>query len=233
MKHIEVKILHHNLDGTPKFLAMLTQRGHQMETMDDVMAPYEKVKNTTPSEAMLRLPHGTIKRMSYITVAIHGLSTKAVSQLRTHATRLTFVSTSTQYSEFSKVNIPYCTPPTDELTDKQKQTMETAFTNIHKEYKKLIDSGVDRDIAGYLLPQALKKVLIISGDLDAWQYVFKVRLCRRNTVEVAHIMQLLYREIAKTAPEYLVGFHPDCVGGKCPEGKFCCGKQLKLADISG
>ena len=34
MKNIKVEILDHNLDGTPLFLAKLTQRGSQISSMD-------------------------------------------------------------------------------------------------------------------------------------------------------------------------------------------------------
>ena len=101
MNRIEVAILDGNLNGMPKFLARLTQRGHQIKGMDDVLALYDDWIVGAPSETLLTLPHTTIQRMNYLTVAVTGLSTKAVSQLRTHAKRLTFLSTSTQYSDYS------------------------------------------------------------------------------------------------------------------------------------
>ena len=96
MDNIKVKILEHNFNGTPIFLARMTQRGHLINNMDDLLKLYRDNVNKTPSKDLLKLPHSTIFRMNYLTVAIYGLSTKAVSQLRTHATRLTFMSTSTQ-----------------------------------------------------------------------------------------------------------------------------------------
>lgn len=227
MDKIEVKILDHNLNGMAKFLARLTQRGHLINSMADIERLYEESIHTPPSEYLLKLPHSTIKRMNYLTIAITGLSTKCVSQLRTHATRLTFVSTSTQYSSYENRQDNFVLP--EGLSENHGKLMKEAYRNIENEYAKLLTLGVDKDKAGYLLPQGLRKALIISGNLDAWQYVISLRLCNRNTKETQHVMRLIYNAIEKECgPEYVVGMLPPCVKGECKEGKFCCGKRFEL-----
>ena len=226
MNKIEVAILDHNLNGMPKFLARLTQRGHLINSMADVKEMYDSAVSTPPSEYLLSLPHTTIKRMNYLTIAITGLSTKAVSQIRTHAKRLTFVSTSTQYSSFEGRDDNYVMP---ELEPHVKEYMQEAYDNLQEAYNIMIAAGIDKDKVGYLLPQGLRKALIISGNLDDWQYVLSLRLCHRNTKETQHIMRLIYNEIEKVCgKEYLVGMLPPCVNGKCREGKFSCGKRFEL-----
>lgn len=226
MNRIEVKVLEGNLNGMPKFLARLTQRGHLIKGMDDVLALYDDAIESAPSKYLLSLPHTTIQRMNYLTVAITGLSTKAVSQLRTHAKRLTFVSTSTQYSDFSGCNDNYVIP--DGLTDEQKLYMHDIYDYIQHMYERLIQSGVDKDKASYILPQGLRKTLIISGSLDDWSYVMRTRLCHRNTEEVQNIMRLILKEIESNwGEEYTVNMLPPCVNGKCLEGKFSCGKRFE------
>lgn len=227
MDRIEVEVLEGNLNGMPKFLARLTQRGHLIKGMDDVLVLYDDAVEDTPSKYLLSLPHTTIQRMNYLTVAITGLSTKAVSQLRTHAKRLTFVSTSTQYSDFSGCNENYVIP--DGLTDEQKLYMHDTYDGIQHMYEQLILSGVDKDKASYILPQGLRKTLIISGSLDDWSYVMRTRLCHRNTEEVQNIMRLILKEIESNwGEEYTVNMLPPCVNGKCLEGKFSCGKRFEL-----
>lgn len=226
MDKIKVKILKHNLDGTPLFLAKMTQRGSQISSMDDLLALYNDNVNKTPSDNFLKLPHSTIFRMCEMTVAIFGLSTKAVSQLRTHATRLTFMSTSTQYSEFSKVEDPYVVPRG--LNERQRETYVKACNDIHKAYIELFEDNVDRDKSGYLLPQSLRKCLIIHGNFPAWQYMLSLRLCNRNTEEVQYvceqILQAINDECGKVWADQCL---PKCVNGKCQEGKFSCGKRYE------
>jgi len=230
MQNIEVKILDHNLNRCmPIFLAQMTQRGHEISSMSDLMQLYEKTINKTPSKYLIGLPHTTIKRMNYMIVAITGLSTKCVSQLRTHATRLTFMSTSTQYSAFDKRPDNYTIPAG--LSKDTEEHIHTAYTEIQAIYNKLIDTGVDKDKAGYLLPQGLRKALIIHGNMDAWQYVIQLRLCRRNTEETQYIMRLLYRELHNIAPDWCTNILPTCTSTGCREGKFCCGRKLTEAEV--
>lgn len=225
MENIEVKILDHNLNGMPKFLAQFTQRGHEITCMDDILQLYNKTIKGAPSEKLFSLPHPTLKRMNYLTIAICGLSTKAVSQIRTHATRLTFMSTSTQYSSYEKRKNNWVLP---EGFDKEaEEQMLEAYKSVENIYADLIRRGIDKDKVGYLLPQGLRKALIISGNLDDWRYVISLRLCHRNTKEVQHIMQLILKEITKECgKEYTIGMLPECVYGPCKEGKFCCGKKF-------
>lgn len=226
MNNIKVAILNHNLDGTPLFLAKMTQRGSQLNSLDELLNLYKENIDKTPSNKLLKLPHSTIFRMNYLTIAIYGLSTKAVSQLRTHATRLTFMSTSTQYSEFTNLECPYTVP--DGLTPEQQEKYKGAAIKIHEAYADLYKSGVDRDKAGYLLPQSLRKCLVISGHFPAWQYMLSLRLCNRNTKEVQYICQLILNEIDKVCGKNWADVClPSCVEGQCKEGKFCCGHKYE------
>lgn len=227
MDKIEVKILDHNLNGMAKFLAKLTQRGHLINSMADVEKLYADNIDGRPSEYLMKLPHTTIKRMNYLTVAITGLSTKAVSQIRTHAKRLTFISTSTQYSSFEGRGDNFVSPAF--TTDEECEEMQKAYKAVEEAYTDLINKGCDKDQVSYLLPQGLRKAVIISGNLDDWQYVISLRLCHRNTKETQHIMRLIYNEIRRVCgPEFVTGMLPPCVEGQCREGKFSCGKRFEL-----
>lgn len=222
MKNIEVKILNHNFNGMPIFLAKLTQRGNEINSMDDLIKLYSENIAKTPSKQLLELPHTTISRMCEMTVAIYGLSTKAVSQLRTHATRLTFISTSTQYSAFTDLKNPYVIP-----NDINSVEYMATINKIHSAYVKTL-KDTDRDVASYLLPQSLRKCLIIHGNFPSWQYVLKTRLCNRNTKEVQYVCQMILQQITDVCGKVWADLClPDCcnVGGRCPEGKFCCGKN--------
>lgn len=225
MHNIEVKILNHSLNGMSKFLAKLTQRGHEIESMDDLCDLLTSTYFTSPSETLMSLPHTTLRRMNYLTVAITGLSTKAVSQLRTHATRLSFVSTSTQYSSYEARKDNWFIP--SGLDEASSDKMLNAYKKVQEAYNELIEQGVDKDAVSYMLPQGLRKALVISGSLDAWQYVLSLRMCKRNTVEVQYISKLIYDEISNVCGKvYAIGMLPACAYGPCPEGKFSCGKPF-------
>ena len=228
-KHIEVRLLDGDFTNKPKFLAKLTQRGHEVTGIKYVQEQYEKDCSDPFVESLMELPHSTLRRMNYFTFAIVGLSTKAVSQLRTHATRLTFVSTSTQYSDFSGVENAFLIP---RGLDKEKaERLEKAYALIHKTYSDLIQAGVSKDTASYLLPQGLRKTLIVSGHLDAWGYVLSTRLCKRNTPEVQEICKKIWTIFNSFDPALTIGMAPSCYTGPCRERHLTCGKPFGRKDF--
>lgn len=231
MNKIKVKILDHSFNGMPMFLAKLTQRGSQVTTMEQLMELYDDNIKETPSPRLLGLPHDTISRMCYMTVAICGLSTKAVSQLRTHATRLTFISTSTQYSEFTKVDDPYVIPMG--LNDDQRRYYETAMTLHHAAYQDLHKDVGDKDTTGYMLPQSLRKSLIVSGHFPAWRYVLQLRSCNRNTKETKYISELIIEAMRQIGLGVWADLClPRCTTTLgCPEGNFTCGEGIWMSSL--
>ncbi len=231
MDKIEVKILDHNLNKNfVTFLAMLTQRGSEINSMRDIEALYQKVVDKAPRDALIKLPHTTIQRMNYVTIAICGLSTKAVSQLRTHAKRCTCISTSTQYSSYENRADNYVFP--SNIDDLDKTMMEQAYKNIQRAYNDLLKFA-DKDAVGYLLPQGLRKAFIMSANIDDWNYILRTRLCHRNTKEVQYICKLIYNAIKAIDPVWVSNALPLCSNGKCPEGKFCCGQLYKEGELDG
>lgn len=232
MVNIEVEILSGNFYNMPKFLAKLTQRGHEINEIEQIVSLHdEALYDEVPSDYFMTTPHTTLRRMNYITVAINGLSTKCVSQLRTHAKRLTFMSTSTQYSAYIDHAAINCVFPTDD--EKIITKLANAYDFILKRYAEMIDDGIDKDVASYILPQGLRKSLIISGNLDDWQYVMQTRLCHRNSEETQYVMKLIYNEIKDVAGEQWVkGMLPMCCTKYgCQEGKKSCGRKFDTEEL--
>ena len=64
MNRIKVEVLEGNLNGMPKFLARLTQRGHLIKGMDDVLALYDDAIEGAPSKYLLSLPHNSSHRVN-------------------------------------------------------------------------------------------------------------------------------------------------------------------------
>ncbi len=54
------------------FAARLTQRGHRIATMEDLLVLYEKSFSTDTVEAIGGLPHPTVQKFAVITVAVVG-----------------------------------------------------------------------------------------------------------------------------------------------------------------
>lgn len=83
------------------FAARLTQRGHQIATMDDLMALYEKSFSENTVAAISGLPHPTVQKFAVITVAVVGASRRFLSQITRHQNEVKFMSASLQYSNYA------------------------------------------------------------------------------------------------------------------------------------
>lgn len=232
MKKIEVAILneaHQEPVGMMMFLAKLTQRGHGVKSMKDLMNLYGTSISTGYKRAseIARLPHGTIKRFAPITIAIVGASRRFLAQARTHQVGLDYVSASLQYSDYSNAadfTIPYELLNNIKARNEYLHTCDYAMRN----YKYLVDMGVSNDTAGYAAPQGLRNVLIIQGNHQAWDYFIRLRSCNRNTVETQYVATLIWKELLKSnnGEAMFSNAGPDCMFGKCREGNMCCGNPL-------
>lgn len=232
MRNIEVAVLNEAHDcpaGMMMFLAKLTQRGHNIHCMDDLMKLYnDSIGHHKTAVNVANLPHGTIKRFTPITVAIVGASRRFLAQARTHQVGFNYVSASLQYSNYSgKADfvVPY------ELLDRaERESYLATCRNSMEYYKYLTEHGIDNDTAGYAAPQGLRNILIMQANHEAWMHFIRLRGCNRNTVETQYVTMRIWEELLKTEDgEEMFRFAgPDCMYGTCREGKMCCGKPLGM-----
>lgn len=236
MKNIEVVVLneaHENPSGMTRFLARLTQGGHAIKNSEDLLKVYYAcvtTKNDKFTATLMDLPHGTIKRFAPITIAIVGASRRFLAQARTNQVGIDYVSASLQYSDYSKdadFVVPY------EITKADFDAGNTAYTEMFKnkcEYDKqfygsMTLAGFDNDTAGYSMNQAMRNILIMQGNHQAWDYFLRLRGCNRNTVETQYVTMKIWEALLTTADGKVMfdKCGPDCMhGGKCREGKMCC-----------
>jgi thymidylate synthase (FAD) len=237
MRNIEVAVLNeaHNCPaGMMMFLAKLTQRGHNIHGMDDLMKLYnDSIGNHKTAVNVAKLPHGTIKRFTPITVAIVGASRRFLAQARTNQVGFNYVSASLQYSDYSgqaDFVVPYELIKTDHEIG--RPTLVPMYLNSCKKAMKVYEylaADTDNDTAGYVAPQGLRNILIMQANHEAWMHFIRLRGCSRNTVETQYVTMRIWEELLKTADGKDM-FHyagPDCMYGMCREGKMCCGEPLK------
>lgn len=83
------------------FAARLTQRGHRIRGMDDLMELYEKTFTEETVEAISSLPHPAVQKFAVITVAVTGASRRFLAQITRHQKEVQFMSASLQYSNYA------------------------------------------------------------------------------------------------------------------------------------
>ena len=114
MNKIETKILNcsavREAEKNMVFAARLTQRGHMIHSMDDLVKLYEKSFLDETVKTLGQLPHPAIQKFTVITVAVVGASRRFLSQITRHQNEVKFMSASLQYSNYSgeaEFAVPY------------------------------------------------------------------------------------------------------------------------------
>lgn len=232
MRNIEVKILNPEAVKTASDMcvcaARLTQHGHNIKSLDDFMELYNKPYKDTTLNTMVHLPHPTIQKFAVINVVIVGASRRALSQLSRHQNETKFMSASLQYSNYSDDSdfvVPYS------IIQAGPEAEARYIENCAKamaEYKSFNNDGIDNDACGYMAPQGLRNVLIMSCTPFQWKHIIGQRTCRRNTLETQYVMLKIWDELYKLDPIF---FAPDTTGpfcqrGTCKEGKMSCGRPI-------
>lgn len=210
------------------FAARLTQRGHRIATMDDLMALYEKSFSNATVAAISGLPHPTVQKFALITIAVVGASRRFLAQITRHQNEVKFMSASLQYSNYTgqaDFAVPYEVLTAPKAI--QGMYLESCKSDMDY-YEELCAAGIGHDAAGYATPQGLRNVLIISATPYQWKHMIGQRVCRRNTDETRIVLLKIWKELYRFSP---VLFAPDLTGpfcqqDKCLEGKMTCSKRL-------
>ncbi len=188
MNKIETKILNcfavKEAEKNMVFAARLTQRGHIIHSMNDLMDLYNQSFTDETLTNLGYLPHPAIQKFTVITLAVVGASRRFLSQITRHQNEVKFMSASLQYSNYSgeaDFAIPYeiiSSPP-----EIQALYLESCREDMNC-YEHLCKAGISHDAAGYATPQGLRNVLIISATPYQWKHMIGQRCCRRNTDEM-------------------------------------------------
>ena len=191
------------------FAARLTQQGHKIASMDDLMELYEKSFSVQTVAAMGALPHPTIQKFAVITVAIVCASRRFLAQITRHQNEVKFMSASLQYSNYTgqaDFAVPY--------------SIMTAPAVVRELYLKSCNESMECYETLCTAPYQ-------------WKHIISQRVCRRNTDETRIVLLKVWKELYELSPALfapsLTG--PFCQMDRCLEGKMTCGRKLQ-ADMT-
>lgn len=206
--------------------ARLTQSGHKVKDLEDFLALYDKSYTEKTVQTMTGLPHPTIQKFAVINVVVVGASRRFLAQITRHQNEVKFMSASLQYSDYSgeaDFVVPYGLLKHDDI---YRQDYLNVCKRSMAGYKAAVSWGVDNDTAGYMAPQGLRNVLIISATPYQWKHMISQRVCRRNTDETRYVMLRIWEQLYELAPD-LFTCGPFCMFGPCQEDKMRCGNPIR------
>lgn len=236
MDKIEIQVLNPDvLIDARKMMACgarLTQSGEKIKNLWELEVLYNKPATDKFISSLCKLPHATLQRFVTINVAVVGASRRFLAQITRHQAGVCFMSASLQYSNYgddADFVIPYGLHVKNYGDALLQETYLDTCKKSMKMYKNLVDGGFSNDDAGYMAPQGLRNVLLISANPYEWKHMISQRVCRRNTPETRYVMLKIWEALFALDP---VIFAPEitgpfCMTGGCQEGRMSCGNALR------
>jgi thymidylate synthase (FAD) len=115
----------------------------------------------------------------------------------------------------------YVTPPSIADKPEAKKIFDETLENISKTYQKLLEMGIQKEDARYILPNAAKTNIIVTMNARELRHFFNLRCCARTQWELREVATEMLRQVKKVAPSLFENAGPNCVElGFCPEGKL-------------
>lgn len=246
MKNIEVAILSSNqsfqeAEDMMVAMARMTQKGHTIKCMQDLLDLIARPHSDTTVENMCALPHPTIQKFGLINIAVVGASRRFLAQITRHQNEIKFMSGSLQYSDYSD-DAQFCVPY--EITKWDHDVgVDTGYGIAHDyaltqylnsckqsmdDYRKASEF-IGHDAAGYMAPQGMRNVLVMSVLPFELKHIISQRCCNRNTLETQYVMLKVW-ELLWAWPMFR-DCGPFCTYGPCMEGRMCCGNPM-TADMT-
>lgn len=167
--------------------------------------------------------HESVAEHASYTFRISGVSRVLLAQLTRHR----IASYSVQSQRYCTVNEDdFIIPETikDDALWGEYIKATKACTNL---YYKMIDSGIPREDARYILPQGTTTVIILTMNARELRHFFSLRCCNRAQWEIRKLADAMLALVQQEDPILFKDAGPGCVRGRCPEGSRSCGKPRK------
>lgn len=122
----------------------------------------------------------------------------------------------------------FIVPPTIKGNSAMEKEYLKEIEETRKTYKKLVEAGVPKEDARFILPNAAETRIIMTMNARALYNFFERRLCTRAQWEIRLLAGEMLKELQKVSPILFADTGPICEKlGYCPEKKSCGRRKLK------
>lgn len=180
------------------------------EKIDDLLQKLVEMGHESP-----------IEHISF-SFAIEGVSRSLSHQLVRHR----IASYSQQSQRYVKAKqFAYIMPPQIAANEEARQLFEEQMRAAQSAYDRLIELGLEREDARYLLPNACETKLVMTMNARSLQNFFAKRCCMRAQWEIRALAEAMLALVRPIAPQIFAKAGPSCVReGVCHEGAMSCGR---------
>lgn len=182
--------------------------------------PYRLLRDRFPTLGWRQLlPH-----LAY-TFAVEKVSRACSHQLVRHRTA-SFSQQSQRYITVKRLTERVVAPPTVD-----DQTFRGIMGKAGEAYQALVDAGVPREDARYVLPNATETSLLVTMTGSALFHFYGLRCCNRAQWEIRGLADAMLALCRADEPEVFDNAGPYCyMLGHCPEGRFTCGRMAEAVE---
>lgn len=178
-------------------------------------------------QKIMEAKHLSVLEHVSFTFGIEGVSRALTHQLVRH--RLASYSQQSQrYVAHNSSSFDVIIPPSIRSVSKADDVFTEAYYNAITHYNKLLDLGVPKEDARYVLPNASETKIIVTMNARELLHFFSIRCCNRAQWEIRGMAFEMLRLVIGVAPNIFRHAGPGCVFGECSEGAFCCGAPVDM-----
>jgi thymidylate synthase (FAD) len=174
--------------------------------------------------------HASVIEHASFTFSIEGVSRAMTHQLVRHRIA-SFTQQSQRYVTYDTLE-KYVTPQSISDNAEAKDIFDRTLERISETYQKLLDMGIPKEDARFILPNAAKTNIIVTMNARELLHFFNLRCCARAQWEIRETAIEMLRQAKKATPALFENAGPSCVQlGYCIEGKMkppeCNVKEIK------
>lgn len=171
------------------------------------------------------LPH-----LSY-TIALEKVSRACSHQLVRHRVA-SFSQQSQRYITVKRLNEKIVVPSS--VDESNMGDYIDGVNAASESYQRLVEKGVPREDARFLLPNAVETSMLMTMDGKSLVHFLGLRTCNRAQWEIRTLADMILDQLRSVEPEIFNHTGPYCCQlGYCLEGRHTCGKMKKALERYG
>lgn len=174
--------------------------------------------------AVVKRGHHSVLEHAVFTFLIEGCSRVCTHQLVRHR----IASYSHRSHRYTKIGEgSFSLPPSIEADGELMALYEEHLERSVELYNKLLEMGVPREDARFVVPQAVTSPILVTMNARELLHFFGLRLCTRAQWEIRRAAALMLNAVKEVAPIIFERAGPRCWSlGYCPEGDEKCFEKI-------
>ena len=225
---IKVKLLEHT-PHPERVVAMAARLCYSAAGAEELAEKMTDEQVEKLVDKIIQMGHASTMEHVSFTFGIEGVSRVLTHQLVRH--RLASYSQQSQ-RYVAEHDFEYILPPSIAERPEASERFKALMENIQQAYNDLIEAGVPKEDARYVLANATETKIVVTMNARSLMHFFNLRCCNRAQWEIRELAYKMLAEAKAVAPLLFKNAGASCVAtGHCPEGAMTCGKFAEMSKM--